>query len=140
MRVQHGRSEQREYSLETRCAGEITADKHQSERADGHKNTPAGRFVVDVQLFLPREEAALHQQGSGNEDTVPQTERNEAEVGAVPDADDQIHDKRSGRGGTDLAHHPIRISDTEADVRWILADGRWRDGGVWLDNGRWLDG
>lgn len=36
--------------------------------------------------------------------------------------------------------YPIRISDTEADVRWILADGRWRDGGVWLDNGRWLDG
>lgn len=35
--------------------------------------------------------------------------------------------------------YPIRISDTEADVRWILADGRWRDGGVWLDNGRWLD-
>lgn len=36
--------------------------------------------------------------------------------------------------------YPIRISDTEADARWILADGRWRDGGVWLDNGRWLDG
>jgi hypothetical protein len=36
--------------------------------------------------------------------------------------------------------YPIRISDTEADVRWILADGRWRDGGVWLDNSRWLDG
>lgn len=36
--------------------------------------------------------------------------------------------------------YPIRISDTEADIRWILADGRWRDGGVWLDNGRWLDG
>lgn len=35
--------------------------------------------------------------------------------------------------------YPIRISDTEADLRWILADGKWRDGGVWLDNGRWLD-
>lgn len=35
--------------------------------------------------------------------------------------------------------YPIRISDIEADVRWILADGKWRDGGVWLDNGRWLD-
>ena len=35
--------------------------------------------------------------------------------------------------------YPIRISDTEADARWILADGKWRDGGVWLDNGRWLD-
>ena len=34
---------------------------------------------------------------------------------------------------------PIRISDTEADARWILTDGKWRDGGVWLDNGRWLD-
>lgn len=35
--------------------------------------------------------------------------------------------------------YPIRISDTEADARWILSDGKWRDGGVWLDNGRWLD-
>ena len=35
--------------------------------------------------------------------------------------------------------YPIRISDTEADARWILTDGKWRDGGVWLDNGRWLD-
>lgn len=34
---------------------------------------------------------------------------------------------------------PIDIDDTAADLRWILADGRWRDGGVWLDNGRWLD-
>lgn len=33
----------------------------------------------------------------------------------------------------------IDISDTEADLRWILADGKWRDGGVYLDNGRWLD-
>ena len=66
-------------------------------------------FVVDVQLFLPRKEAAFHQQGSGNEDTVPQAERNVAEVGAVPDADDQIHDKRSGRGGTDLAHHALEM-------------------------------
>lgn len=35
--------------------------------------------------------------------------------------------------------YPIRINDTEADARWILTDGKWRDGGVWLDNGRWLD-
>lgn len=35
--------------------------------------------------------------------------------------------------------YPAKISDTEADARWILADGKWRDGGVWLDNGRWLD-
>ena len=35
--------------------------------------------------------------------------------------------------------YPIQLSDTEADIRWILADGKWRDGGVWLDNGRWLD-
>lgn len=34
---------------------------------------------------------------------------------------------------------PIKISDTEADARWILSDGKWRDGGVWMDNGRWLD-
>lgn len=35
--------------------------------------------------------------------------------------------------------YPIKISDTEAYQRWILADGKWRDGGVWLDNGRWLE-
>lgn len=35
--------------------------------------------------------------------------------------------------------YPIKISDTESLQRWILADARWRDGGVWLDNGRWLD-
>lgn len=35
--------------------------------------------------------------------------------------------------------YPIRINDTEAYQRWILTDGKWRDGGVWLDNGRWLD-
>ncbi len=34
---------------------------------------------------------------------------------------------------------PIKISDTETDNRWILTDGKWRDGGVWIDNGRWLD-
>lgn len=47
----------------------------------------------------------------------------------------------SGRkGGWTGTFYPIRISDTEADARWILTDGKWRDGGVWLDNGRWLDG
>lgn len=35
--------------------------------------------------------------------------------------------------------YPIFISDTEADKRWILTDGKWRDGGAWMDNGRWLD-
>lgn len=35
--------------------------------------------------------------------------------------------------------YPIKINDTEAYQRWILTDGKWRDGGVWLDNGRWLD-
>ena len=35
--------------------------------------------------------------------------------------------------------YPIRISDTEVEQRWILSDGKWRDGGVWLDEGRWLD-
>lgn len=46
----------------------------------------------------------------------------------------------SGRKGAwEGIYYPIRISDTEADARWILTDGKWRDGGVWLDNGRWLD-
>lgn len=36
--------------------------------------------------------------------------------------------------------YPIRISDVEAEKRWILTDGKWRDGGTWLDSGRWLDG
>lgn len=35
--------------------------------------------------------------------------------------------------------YPASISDTEVEQRWILADGKWRDGGVWLDEGRWLD-
>lgn len=35
--------------------------------------------------------------------------------------------------------YPIRISDTEVEQRWILSDGKWRDGGVWLDEGRWLE-
>ena len=35
--------------------------------------------------------------------------------------------------------YPIKISDTETYQRWILSDGKYRDGGVWLDNGRWLD-
>lgn len=46
----------------------------------------------------------------------------------------------SGRKGAWVGtFYPIRISDTEAENRWILTDGKWRDGGVWLDNGRWLD-
>lgn len=35
--------------------------------------------------------------------------------------------------------YPVTIDDTAADARWILTDGKWRDGGVWFDNGRWLD-
>lgn len=46
----------------------------------------------------------------------------------------------SGRKGAwEGVFYPISISDTEALSRWILTDGKWRDGGVWLDNGRWLD-
>lgn len=46
----------------------------------------------------------------------------------------------SGRKGAWVGtFYPIRISDTEAENRWILTDGKWRDGGVWLDNGRWMD-
>ena len=48
-------------------------------------------------------------------------------------------DAHGRKGAWTGTFHPIRISDTEADLRWILADGKWRDGGVWLDNGRWLD-
>ena len=39
-----------------------------------------------------------------------------------------------------LPCYPIAIADAEAYKRWILTDGKWRDGGVWLDDGRWLDG
>ena len=39
-----------------------------------------------------------------------------------------------------LTCYPIDIADTEAYKRWILTDGKWRDGCVWLDDGRWLDG
>ncbi len=39
-----------------------------------------------------------------------------------------------------LTCYPIHIADSEAYKRWILTDGKWRDGGVWLDDGRWLDG
>lgn len=46
----------------------------------------------------------------------------------------------TGRNGAWIgAFYPIRINDIEADKRWILTDGRWRDGGVWMDNGRWMD-
>ena len=39
-----------------------------------------------------------------------------------------------------LTCYPIDIPDSDAERRWILVDGKWRDGGVWLDDGRWLDG
>ena len=48
-------------------------------------------------------------------------------------------DAHGRKGAWTGTFYPIRISDTEADARWILTDGKWRDGGVWLDNGRWLD-
>ena len=38
-----------------------------------------------------------------------------------------------------LTCYPINIADSEAYKRWILSDGKWRDGAVWLDDGRWLD-
>lgn len=38
-----------------------------------------------------------------------------------------------------LTCYPIQMADSEAYRRWILTDGKWRDGGVWLDDGRWLD-
>lgn len=49
-------------------------------------------------------------------------------------------DANGRKGAWTGTFYPIHIGDTEADARWILADGKWRDGGVWLDNGRWLDG
>ena len=48
-------------------------------------------------------------------------------------------DANGRKGAWTGTFYPAKISDTEADARWILADGKWRDGGVWLDNGRWLD-
>lgn len=49
-------------------------------------------------------------------------------------------DANGRKGAWTGTFYPIHIGDTEADARWILTDGKWRDGGVWLDNGRWLDG
>ena len=48
-------------------------------------------------------------------------------------------DAHGRKGAWTGTFYPIKISDTDADARWILTDGKWRDGGVWLDNGRWLD-
>ena len=48
-------------------------------------------------------------------------------------------DAHGRKGAWTGTFYPIHISDTEADARWVLTDGKWRDGGVWLDNGRWLD-
>lgn len=48
-------------------------------------------------------------------------------------------DERGRAGAWTGKFYPIKISDTETYGRWILSDGKWRDGGVWLDNGRWLD-
>ena len=35
--------------------------------------------------------------------------------------------------------YPIALPDAEATGQWVLADGKWRDGGLWLDNGQWTD-
>lgn len=43
------------------------------------------------------------------------------------------------KGAWEGVFYPISMSDTEVLSRWILTDGKWRDGGIWLDNGRWLD-
>lgn len=48
-------------------------------------------------------------------------------------------DAHGRKGAWTATLYPIRISDTEAESRWILSDGKWRDGGVWIDNGRWID-
>ena len=48
-------------------------------------------------------------------------------------------DAHGRKGSWTATLYPIRISDTEAESRWILSDGKWRDGGVWIDNGRWID-
>lgn len=48
-------------------------------------------------------------------------------------------DVHGRKGFWEGVFYPISISDTDVLSRWILTDGKWRDGGVWLDNGRWLD-
>ncbi len=35
--------------------------------------------------------------------------------------------------------HPIELTDTAAEQRWVLTRGVWDDGGAWLDDGRWND-
>lgn len=35
--------------------------------------------------------------------------------------------------------YPIAITDTDAESRWVLNNGKWNDGGAWLDDGRWID-
>lgn len=52
---------------------------------------------------------------------------------------DFVLDAKGRKGAWKGVFCPIKISDIEANARWILNDGKWRDGGVWLDNGRWLD-
>lgn len=47
-----------------------------------------------------------------------------------------VNGRKKGWSGV---FYPIKISDTESFQRWVLTDGKWRDGGLWLDNGRWLD-
>lgn len=35
--------------------------------------------------------------------------------------------------------YPVALPDAEATGQWVLADGKWRDGGLWRDNGQWND-
>ena len=35
--------------------------------------------------------------------------------------------------------HPIEITDTAAESRWVLTKGVWDDGGAWIDSGKWND-
>ena len=35
--------------------------------------------------------------------------------------------------------HPIEITDTAAESRWVLTKSVWDDGGAWIDSGKWND-
>lgn len=50
-----------------------------------------------------------------------------------------VLDANGRKGAWTGTFYPIQISDIEVDKRWILTDGKWRDGGTWVDNGRWMD-
>ena len=52
---------------------------------------------------------------------------------------ESILDRNGRKGPWKGTFYPIKLNDIEAQKRWILDDGKWRDGGVWIENGRWLD-